>query len=154
VRAFESTDWKDNRQLRAKVLNQIADHFEARTPELIQILSLDNGKVQDEAAFEVDVFVRFTAESIAQCRHWISISIALLARLSVSPARRRCTGCSPNARGRQANHCVPCGRGGLRASLDIGWLRGSLCTSHFPSEDSFLDESESHASREALELPI
>lgn len=40
------------------------------------------------------------------------------------------------------------------AGLDIGWLRGSLCTSHFPSEDSVLDESESHASREALELPI
>jgi betaine-aldehyde dehydrogenase len=53
VRTFESTDWKDNRQLRAKVLNQIADHFEARTPELIQILSLENGKVHDEAAFEV-----------------------------------------------------------------------------------------------------
>jgi betaine-aldehyde dehydrogenase len=35
------------------VLNQIADLFEARTPELIQILSLENGKVHDEAAFEV-----------------------------------------------------------------------------------------------------
>jgi betaine-aldehyde dehydrogenase len=53
VRAFRSTDWKENRQLRAKVLNQIADRFEARTPELIQILSLENGKVHDEAAFEV-----------------------------------------------------------------------------------------------------
>jgi betaine-aldehyde dehydrogenase len=53
VRAFESTDWKDNRQLRSKVLNQIADCFERRTPELIAILSLENGKIRDEAAFEV-----------------------------------------------------------------------------------------------------
>jgi betaine-aldehyde dehydrogenase len=53
VRAFESTSWKDNRQLRARVLNQIADRFEARAPDLIAILSLENGKVRNEAAFEV-----------------------------------------------------------------------------------------------------
>jgi acyl-CoA reductase-like NAD-dependent aldehyde dehydrogenase len=29
VRAFQSTDWKDNRKLRAKVLNQIADRRQA-----------------------------------------------------------------------------------------------------------------------------
>ena len=28
VNVFRSTDWKDNRKLRAKVLNQIADRFE------------------------------------------------------------------------------------------------------------------------------
>lgn len=53
VRAFGSASWKDNRQLRARVLNQIADRFEARTPELVAILSLENGKVRNEAAFEV-----------------------------------------------------------------------------------------------------
>ena len=30
VRSFAESDWKDNRHLRAKVLNQIADRFEAR----------------------------------------------------------------------------------------------------------------------------
>ena len=55
VRAFESTDWKNNRKLRAKVLNQIADRFEARREDLVSILSLENGKIQGEAAFEVDM---------------------------------------------------------------------------------------------------
>jgi acyl-CoA reductase-like NAD-dependent aldehyde dehydrogenase len=53
--AFQRSSWKDNRQLRAKVLNQIADRFEARRQDLIEILSLENGKVKDEAAFEVDM---------------------------------------------------------------------------------------------------
>ena len=55
MHAFKSTDWKDNRTLRAKVLNQVADRFENRREELIQILSLENGKVRGEAAFEVDM---------------------------------------------------------------------------------------------------
>ena len=50
VRAFESGDWKGNRRLRAKVLNQLADRFEARREDLVEILSLENGKVRGEAA--------------------------------------------------------------------------------------------------------
>jgi betaine-aldehyde dehydrogenase len=55
VRAFKSTDWKDNRRLREKVLNQLADRFQGRREALIEILSLENGKVHTEAAFEVDM---------------------------------------------------------------------------------------------------
>ena len=55
VKAFAETAWKAKRRLRAKVLNQIADRFEARAEELIEILSLENGKVRDEAAFEVNM---------------------------------------------------------------------------------------------------
>jgi betaine-aldehyde dehydrogenase len=55
VLAFDKTDWKENRQLRSKVLNQMADRFEARRDDLISILSLENGKVRAEAAFEVDM---------------------------------------------------------------------------------------------------
>jgi betaine-aldehyde dehydrogenase len=66
VRAFQSADWKDNRSLRAKVLNQIADRFEARREDLIQILSLENGKVHDEAAFEVDMIP-------SKFRYWASV---------------------------------------------------------------------------------
>jgi acyl-CoA reductase-like NAD-dependent aldehyde dehydrogenase len=47
-RAFRLTDWKDNRRLRAKVLNQLADRFEARRDDLIRILSLKNGKIHFE----------------------------------------------------------------------------------------------------------
>ncbi len=55
VKAFAESDWKENRRLRAKVLNLLADRFEARAPELIAILSLENGKIQGEAAFEVNM---------------------------------------------------------------------------------------------------
>jgi len=66
VRAFKSTDWKDNRRLRAKVLNQLADRFEARREDLIAILSLENGKVRSEAAFEVDMIP-------SKFRYWASV---------------------------------------------------------------------------------
>jgi betaine-aldehyde dehydrogenase len=67
VSAFEKTDWRDNRRLRACVLNQIADRFEARTSELIEIVSLENGKVNVEAAFEVNMIpskFRYWAASV------------------------------------------------------------------------------------------
>lgn len=51
--AFEHTDWKDNRALRAKALHELADAFENSADELIDILSTENGKVKFEAAFEV-----------------------------------------------------------------------------------------------------
>ena len=53
--AFTDTDWKDNRRLRAKVINEMADRFEARTDDLVRILSLENGKIVAEARFEVDM---------------------------------------------------------------------------------------------------
>jgi len=53
VRAFKNSDWKDNRVLRARVLNQIADRFEARCEELAQVLALENGKILPQARSEV-----------------------------------------------------------------------------------------------------
>jgi betaine-aldehyde dehydrogenase len=53
LKAFRETDWRENRRLRAKVINEMADRFEARTNDLIKILSLENGKVESEARFEV-----------------------------------------------------------------------------------------------------
>jgi betaine-aldehyde dehydrogenase len=53
LRAFRETDWRENRRLRAKVLNEMADCFEARTNDLVRMLSLENGKVEAEARFEV-----------------------------------------------------------------------------------------------------
>jgi betaine-aldehyde dehydrogenase len=78
-RAFRLTDWKDNRRLRAKVLNQIADRFEARRDDLIRILSLEDGKVHDEAAFEVDMIPH-------KFRYWASFVLASYGRaLEVEP---------------------------------------------------------------------
>jgi betaine-aldehyde dehydrogenase len=53
ARMFKNSDWRGNRRLRAKVLNEMADRFEARTNDLVKILSLENGKVEAEARFEV-----------------------------------------------------------------------------------------------------
>jgi betaine-aldehyde dehydrogenase len=54
-RAFLETDWRGNRRLRAKAINEMADRFEARTHDLVEILCLENGKVAAEAQFEVSM---------------------------------------------------------------------------------------------------
>jgi betaine-aldehyde dehydrogenase len=81
VRAFESFDWKDNRRLRSKVLHQFADRFEARREDLIRILSLENGKVRNEAAFEVDMIP-------SKLRYWASVVLTEYGRaLELQPGR-------------------------------------------------------------------
>lgn len=52
-RAFDQTDWASDRQLWHKVLNQLADRIEARSPELAKMLSRENGKLVEEAQGEV-----------------------------------------------------------------------------------------------------
>ncbi|HET9353151.1 MAG TPA: aldehyde dehydrogenase family protein, partial [Sphingomicrobium sp.] len=53
LRAFRDTDWKDNRSLRARVLNAMAARFEARAELLAQTLSTEVGKVLPHARFEI-----------------------------------------------------------------------------------------------------
>ena len=53
VDAFRNTEWRMNRRLRAKTLNEMADRFEARAGDLVAMLMLENGKVRAEAEFEV-----------------------------------------------------------------------------------------------------
>lgn len=53
--AFVSSNWKTDRMLRAKVLNEMADAFERNTPALIEQLVAENGKVAYEAGFEVSM---------------------------------------------------------------------------------------------------
>ena len=71
VDAFTHSSWKEDRRLKAKVLNLLADRFEARAPQLIAILSLENGKIQDEAAFEVNMipskFRYWAANVLTEC---------------------------------------------------------------------------------------
>jgi betaine-aldehyde dehydrogenase len=52
LRAFRETDWKDNRPLRARVLNAMAARFEARAEQLAQLLSTEVGKILPDARFE------------------------------------------------------------------------------------------------------
>lgn len=52
-RALRESAWRDDRVLRAKALNEMADAFERNTDALVDILSTENGKVRAEAMFEV-----------------------------------------------------------------------------------------------------
>lgn len=64
LRAFHQTDWKDNRSMRARVLNAMAARFEARAEDLAQLLATENGKILPHARFEtgsVPLNLRFSA---------------------------------------------------------------------------------------------
>jgi betaine-aldehyde dehydrogenase len=54
-KTFVETPWRGDRRLRARALNEMADRFEARTDELVDMLALENGKVKAEARFEVEM---------------------------------------------------------------------------------------------------
>jgi acyl-CoA reductase-like NAD-dependent aldehyde dehydrogenase len=47
--------WAHDHELRARVLEQLARAFERNRDNLLEILSLENGKVKREAAFEIDM---------------------------------------------------------------------------------------------------
>jgi betaine-aldehyde dehydrogenase len=51
--AFEVTDWGHDRRLRSRVLLELAELFEARTPELALMLTRENGKTLPQATGEV-----------------------------------------------------------------------------------------------------
>lgn len=67
LRAFRGTDWRHDAELRAKVLDQMAMAFERNRERLIDILSLENGKLRGEAAFEVD-------GSPSKLRYWAAMA--------------------------------------------------------------------------------
>jgi len=52
-RAFADPAWRANRLLRAKVLNRMADRFEERADDLVELLGLENGKTHDQGRLEV-----------------------------------------------------------------------------------------------------
>lgn len=55
TRAFRDSMWANDHELRARVLEQLARAFERNRERLLEILSLENGKVKEEAAFELDM---------------------------------------------------------------------------------------------------
>lgn len=63
-RAFHEEDWARNRRLRARVLNDMADRFEAHAAELARLITLENGKALMHANYEIEVVphtLRFNA---------------------------------------------------------------------------------------------
>jgi acyl-CoA reductase-like NAD-dependent aldehyde dehydrogenase len=64
LRAFRETGWQYNREMRSRVLNNMAARFEARADDLAQLLSTEVGKVLPHAQFEIDTVpfnLRFNA---------------------------------------------------------------------------------------------
>jgi betaine-aldehyde dehydrogenase len=64
--AFRQTPWAHDHALRARVLEQLAVAFERNRERLLHMLSLENGKVMGEAAFELDMVpskLRYAAAS-------------------------------------------------------------------------------------------
>lgn len=57
-RAFRETGWKDDRVTRARVLNAMADRFEARNADLVRLLGEENGKVQAHGRLETGIVPR------------------------------------------------------------------------------------------------
>lgn len=51
--AFRNGEWRSSRELRSRVLHEMADRFEANAGELAALVSLENGKVAPEAGFEI-----------------------------------------------------------------------------------------------------
>ncbi|WP_340084475.1 aldehyde dehydrogenase family protein [Siminovitchia sp. FSL H7-0308] len=51
-KTFVHSEWRHNRHMRAKALNDLADQLEKRREEMVQLLSKENGKVLGEAEFE------------------------------------------------------------------------------------------------------
>jgi betaine-aldehyde dehydrogenase len=49
---FRTTSWRGDRALRARVLNTMADLFERRSEDFVEIIALENGKIKPEARFE------------------------------------------------------------------------------------------------------
>jgi betaine-aldehyde dehydrogenase len=63
-RAFREEDWKNNRVLRARVLNIMADRFEANAEALARLITTENGKTLEHARFEIGIVpltLRFNA---------------------------------------------------------------------------------------------
>lgn len=66
-RAFRETPWAHDHELRARVLGQLASAFERNRGRLLEVLSLENGKVKGEAGFELDMVpskLRYSAATV------------------------------------------------------------------------------------------
>jgi betaine-aldehyde dehydrogenase len=89
-RAFLTSGWASDRQLRARVLNAMADRFEARRSDLVDITALENGKTKPQAELEVDFApetLRFNAAlALTDVGHASQVSAGELSMVLRAPA--------------------------------------------------------------------
>jgi acyl-CoA reductase-like NAD-dependent aldehyde dehydrogenase len=92
--SFRETNWKHDRALRSRVLVEMAERFAAHTSDLIQLVSIETGKVVSDAAFEwawprrdCDTMARSCSPSMAALANGRpDTSRSSFANPSVSPA--------------------------------------------------------------------
>ena len=93
VRVFRETDWKTNRELRARVLNEMADRFEARAADLAEAIAAEVGKILPEAMFDAALAapgLRYGATLVSahygRAAEWEAGRVSLLLREAVGVA--------------------------------------------------------------------
>lgn len=86
--AFAASEWRSNRELRARVLGEMADRVEAATDDLALLLARENGKILPEAHFELSL-------TPSKLRYYAAQALTDTSRGGrVRPASTR--SCSPN----------------------------------------------------------
>ncbi len=58
ARSFADDSWRRDHLARSAALSHLADAYESRMPELVDILCLENGKVRGEAQMETGIILR------------------------------------------------------------------------------------------------
>lgn len=93
ARVFRESDWKTNRELRSRVLNEMADRFEAHTAELAERIATEVGKVLPEAMFDAALAppgLRYGATLVGahygRAAEWAAGRVSLLLREAVGVA--------------------------------------------------------------------
>ncbi len=91
--AFIHSEWRHNRELRARALHDLAYRVEQNLPELAKLLSLENGKILPEAEFELSLVaagLRYCAGLIyldgGRAAQWAQGRFSLLIREAVGVA--------------------------------------------------------------------
>lgn len=92
-RVFRETDWRTNRDLRVRVLNEMAARFDARAAEIAGAISAESGKILPEAMFEAAFAapgLRYGATLVSahygRAAEWEAGRISLLLREAIGVA--------------------------------------------------------------------
>jgi hypothetical protein len=93
VRMFRETDWRTNRELRTRVLNEMADRFQACAAQLAEALAAEVGKVPARLAALYSPAESDSSQSNAVQRRGMQNGAATFSYHLVIDPNRRCRAC-------------------------------------------------------------
>jgi acyl-CoA reductase-like NAD-dependent aldehyde dehydrogenase len=89
LRAFRHTDWKEDRALRARVLDRMAARFEARAHDLVDVVAAEVGKIVPHARIETAVALsalRYNAaRALTDCGRMTEVEVGTLSMVIRQP---------------------------------------------------------------------